>query len=145
MRRTRMPRWLPSFLVFVSLGVNVSTVLGDGAGEKSATAAAQAWLGEIDAGNYSRSWKDAADYFRGAITEKGWSDALNGTRKPLGSLVSRKLASARSATSLPGAPDGNYVVMQFDTSFSNKKAAVETVTFVREKDGKWKAAGYYIK
>jgi len=37
------------------------------------------------------------------------------------------------------------VVMQFDTSFSNKKSAVETVTFVQEKDGKWKAAGYYIK
>jgi hypothetical protein len=59
--------------------------------------------------------------------------------------VSRKLSSARNARSLPGAPDGNYVVMQFDTNFSNKKSAVETVTFVQEKDGKWKAAGYYIK
>jgi hypothetical protein len=35
--------------------------------------------------------------------------------------------------------------MQFDTSFENKKSAVETVTFMREKDGTWKAAGYYIK
>ena len=43
------------------------------------------------------------------------------------------------------APDGNYVVMQYDTNFSNKKSAVETVTFMEEKDGKWKAAGYYIK
>jgi len=37
------------------------------------------------------------------------------------------------------------VVMQFDTSFINKKDAVETVTFMQEKNGKWKAAGYYIK
>src|SRR5690349_17902963 len=138
-----MPRWLPALVVFVVFGANASTVLGAEAGEKAAAAAAQTWLGEIDAGLYAKSWKDAAGYFRGAITEKGWSDALNGTRKPLGSLLSRKLASARSATSLPGAPDGNYVVMQFDTAFSHKKAAVETVTFMQEKDGKWKAAGYY--
>jgi Protein of unknown function (DUF4019) len=86
----------------------------------------------------------ASLYFRCALTEKGWVDALNEARKPLGKL-SRKLAKLQDAQSLPGAPDGNYVVMQFDTSFENKKSAVETVTFMQEKDGKWKAAGYYIK
>jgi Protein of unknown function (DUF4019) len=35
--------------------------------------------------------------------------------------------------------------MQFATRFENKQAAVETVTFMQEKDGQWKAAGYYIK
>jgi len=60
-------------------------------------------------------------------------------------LLSRKIIKTQSATSLPGAPDGNYLVMQFDTSFANKKSAVETVTFVREKAGNWRAAGYYIK
>jgi hypothetical protein len=107
--------------------------------------AAQSWLKQIDSGNYPSSWKDASAYFRGALTEKGWVDALNGARKPLGKLVSRKLAKSQDAQSLPGAPDGKYVVMQFDTSFENKKSAVETVTFMQEKDGKWKAAGYYIK
>jgi hypothetical protein len=66
-------------------------------------------------------------------------------RKPLGPLVSRKVKSAQELTSLPGAPDGHYIVMQFETSFANKKSAIETVTFMQEKDGKWKAAGYYIK
>lgn len=91
------------------------------------------------------SWKQASSYFQGAVTEKNWTDALNGTRKPLGKLLSRKIVKTQSATSLPGAPDGNYLVMQFDTSFANKKSAVETVTFMREKDGSWRAAGYYIK
>jgi hypothetical protein len=36
---------------------------------------------------------------------------------------------------LPGAPDGEYVVFQFNTSFEQKSAAVETVTAIREKDG----------
>lgn len=48
-------------------------------------------------------------------------------------------------TSLPGAPDGKYVVIQYDTSFENKKAAVETVTPMLDKDGKWRVSGYYIK
>ncbi|TMA95445.1 MAG: DUF4019 domain-containing protein [Deltaproteobacteria bacterium] len=123
-----------------------SLVRADGAAENPKTAAAaQSWLAQIDSGNYAKSWKEASAYFRAALTEKAWTDALNGTRKPLGKLVSRKLTKAQNAQSLPGAPDGNYVVMQFDTSFINKKDAVETVTFMREKDGKWKAAGYYIK
>ncbi len=127
------------------LGLGLSPVLADEVAEKSATNAAQSWLVQIDSGNYAKSWKEASAYFQGAVTEKNWTDALNGTRKPLGKLVSRKLNKAQSASSLPGAPDGNYVVMQFDTSFSNKKGAVETVTFAQEKNSKWKAAGYYIK
>ena len=117
----------------------------DDSAEKAAASAAQSWLGQIDAGSYGQSWNDASVYFQGAVTEKGWIDALNGSRKSLGKLLSRKLGKAQNVKSLPGAPDGSYVVMQYDTNFSNKKSAVETVTFVQEKDGKWKAAGYYIK
>ena len=127
------------------LGWQIFPAFADEAGQKAAAAAAPAWLSEIDGGSYGNSWKDASAYFRGAVSEKGWQDALAGARKPLGKLLSRKLSKAQSATSLPGAPDGNYVVMQFDSSFANKKNAVETVTFMQEKDGKWRAAGYYIK
>jgi hypothetical protein len=127
------------------LALNLGIAFADQATEKPIVAAAQSWLGEIDAGNYVNSWKRASSYFQGAVTEKNWTDALTGARRPLGKLLARKLAKTQSATSLPSAPDGNYLVMQFDTSFENKKSAVELVTFVREKDGNWRAAGYYIK
>jgi hypothetical protein len=127
------------------LGWNLFPTYADEAAEKAATTAAPAWLSQIDAGSYSNGWRDASAYFKGAVTENGFRDALARARKPLGKLLSRKLSKAQSATSLPGAPDGNYVVMQFDSSFANKKTAVETVTFMQEKDGKWRAAGYYIK
>ena len=117
----------------------------DDLAEKAAARAAASWLAQIDAGNYGASWNDASAYFKGAMTGKGWSDALSGARKPLGNRLSRKLGKTQNVKSLPGAPDGNYVVMQYETSFSNKKSAVETVTFVQERDGKWRAAGYYIK
>jgi hypothetical protein len=60
-------------------------------------------------------------------------------------MVSRKFKSAQYTKSVPGAPDGEYVVLQFDTSFANKKEAVETVTPMLDPDGKWKVSGYYIK
>ena len=131
-------------IIFVLL-LNIGILFAGEAPEKPIVAAAQMWLHEIDSGNYATSWQQASAYFQGAITEKNWTDALNGVRRPLGNLLSRKVAKTTSAKSLPGAPDGNYLVMQFATSFANKKSAVETVTFMREKDGIWRAAGYYIK
>lgn len=130
--------------IFVLL-LNIGILFAEQAPEKPIVAAAQSWLGEIDSGNYAKSWQQASAYFRGAITEKNWADALNGARRPLGNLISRKVTKTTTAKSLPGAPDGNYLVMQFTTSFANKKNALETVTFMREKDGNWRAAGYYIK
>jgi len=80
-----------------------------------------------------------------AITEKQWQQALNAVRSPLGKVTTRKLKSKQYATSLPGAPDGEYVVIQFETSFEKKKSSIETITPVKEKDGSWWVSGYYIK
>jgi hypothetical protein len=48
-------------------------------------------------------------------------------------------------TSLPGAPDGEYVVIQFMSSFENKRFAIETVTPMKDKDAKWRVSGYYMR
>ncbi len=106
---------------------------------------AELWIVGIDAGKYSQSWKDAAKFFQTAITESGWVSALEGTRKPLGAVKSRAIRDMKKATALPGAPDGEYLIIQFDTSFGAKENAVETVTFMLEKDGSWRAGGYFIR
>lgn len=110
-----------------------------------AEAAAVQWLALVDAGDYSASWDQAAELFRGSISKASWKSALRGVRAPLGAVKSRRLRSARFTRTLPGAPDGEYVVIQFDTRFSNKEAALETVTPLREKNGYWRVSGYYIK
>ena len=103
------------------------------------------WISGIDAGKYAQSWKDAAKFFQSAITESAWVAALEGVRKPLGAVKSRKIRAVDKANKLPGAPDGEYFVIQFDTSFSAKADAVETVTFKLEDDGGWKATGYFVR
>ena len=113
--------------------------------KQSAIASAEKWLSIVDNGNYSESWQEASEYFKQAVKQDQWEQAVQSVRKPLGKLVSRKLKSASYTTSLPGAPDGEYVVIQFDTSFENRKSGIETVTPMTDKDGIWRVSGYYIK
>lgn len=115
------------------------------ANEKAALQSARTWLALIDDGRYADSWTEASAYFQGAVSREKWETALAGVRTPLGKLVSRKVTKTKEATELPGAPDGRYVVMVFRSSFAQKKTATETVTFLLEKNGTWKAAGYFIK
>ncbi len=113
--------------------------------ENKAVEAAEKWLTLIDEGKYGESWETAAVYFKNAITKGEWEQTLTTVREPLGKLISRELKSKTCKTSLPGAPDGEYVVIQFETSFDNKKSAIETVTSMLDRDGKWRVSGYYIK
>jgi len=99
----------------------------------------------VDSGNYGQSWREAAGYFRNAVTEEQWVESLKAVRDPLGKLILREVKRTIYATSLPGTPDGEYVVIQFKTSFENKKSTIETVTPMFEKDGSWRVSGYYIK
>jgi hypothetical protein len=60
-------------------------------------------------------------------------------------MVARKLKSKQYTKNLPGAPDGECVVIQYETTFEKKQSAIETVTPMLDKDGKWRVSGYYIK
>jgi len=113
--------------------------------EKAAVESAQAWLTLVDAGSYSKSWQEAAAGFKSVVSQADWEKTAQAVRVPLGKMVSRKIKSQQYATSLPGAPDGQYVVIQYSTKFENKASAVETVTPMFDKDGKWRVSGYYIK
>jgi hypothetical protein len=103
------------------------------------------WLELVDAGKYAESWKAAAAAFQAAVTEEKWGSALSSVRTPLGKLVTRTMQSATYTKTLPRVPDGDYVVVLYQTSFEKKQMAQETVIASKEKDGVWRVAGYYIK
>jgi len=107
--------------------------------------AARAWLTMADRGDAAGTWAAAATLFRRAVAEDQWARSLSAARDPLGAVVARTLREGRAATELPGAPDGEYVVFQFDTQFEHKRAAVETVTPMRDSDGTWRVSGYFIR
>jgi hypothetical protein len=132
-------------VALAALACLISVHVHAGEAEDAAVKAAEDWLALVDSGDYSKSWSEAAELFRSSVTREQWDKSLAAARKPLGEVVSREKKSAQFATSLPGAPDGEYVVIRFDTSFTNKKAAVETVTPMKDPDGTWRVSGYFIK
>jgi len=113
--------------------------------ETQALAAAESWLALVDKQQYAESWDAAAGYLQATVGKDAFVKSLEGARKPLGKVLSRELKSKAFRTSLPGAPDGKYVLIQFKTSLANKKSAVETVTPMLDKDNQWHVSGYFVK
>jgi len=98
----------------------------------------------VDNGKYRDSWKEASKPFRTQVTAEEWERQVRAVRESIGSLASRKLASSKAAKTLPGAPDGDYVVMMFEAKFTKKESAIETVVVSLE-SGHWRVAGYFIR
>ena len=117
----------------------------DQAAEKAGRVAAESWLTLIDSGQYAESWDEASPFFQSKVGKKEWIGMVQSARSPFGKLKKRTFAAAKYMTELPGAPDGEYVVIQFQASFENKENAVETITPKLAPDGKWRVSGYGIK
>jgi hypothetical protein len=132
-----------AFLI-ASLLASPATAADDDA-VAQAQGGAKQWLALVDHGQYPQSWEEAASVFQAAVAKPTWVATVKAVRSPLGALKSRQLKSATFTRTLPGAPSGDYVVIQYDTDFENKAAAIETVTPMRDKDGRWRVSGYYIR
>lgn len=109
-----------------------------------AVASAEQWLGLLDRGFYGDSWDKAGAMLKGQIGKPGWGAAVEPARKPLGAVVSRKLTGDTPTHKLPGVPDGDYDVVQYETEFAGNRKAIETIILAREADG-WKVDGYFVK
>lgn len=134
-----------SFLAALAICAAGASATATDTPEAKAERAARAWLATVDAGNYNESWQAAPGYFRNAVGQDQWRQTLEAVRRPLGQVLTREVAARTYLTELPGAPDGQYVVIQFNTSFDKKRIAVETVTPMMEDDGGWRVAGFFIK
>ncbi|MGA9507901.1 MAG: DUF4019 domain-containing protein [Candidatus Sulfotelmatobacter sp.] len=144
-RRRQIASNFAPFSLFTLLLVVCPVVKAQQKSEQLAQQSAESWLALVDSGNYGESWEQASQFFKAAVSKEHWQSALRASRDPLGKVLSRNLKSATFTKTLPGAPDGEYVVIQYDSSFEHKQSAIETITPMLDKDGKWRVSGYYIK
>ncbi len=122
-----------------------ATAADEAAATKAASSAAEDWLKLVDQGDYQGSYVQASRASKSMVSAEQWSQGIGAGRKLLGAVISRQQKSATYTTSLPGAPDGQYVVIKYDTSFEKKKSAVETIVPMMDTDGHWRVSGYFIK
>ena len=113
--------------------------------EVAAQEAAEKWLALVDGSKDAESWEQMSAPFKKEVSKRKWKSTIGGIRQPLGKPVSRKLKSAEYTKELAGAPEGEYVVVRFDTAFEHKPATVETVTLVLGQDLIWRVSSYAVK
>jgi hypothetical protein len=106
--------------------------------------AALEWLALVDQQQYDESWQQAARLFKLKVKQSVWVEQLTGGRTPLGDVKSRTMQNSVYSTSLPGAPDGDYVVIRYKTEFANKTEAFETITSMLDGNN-WRVAGYFVR
>jgi hypothetical protein len=112
------------------------------AAQEEAAPAGLKWLSLVDDEKYEDSWTQASAMFRQEVTQEQWFAALKRSRAPLGALVSRTASRVEFSRFLRGAPEADYAIIHFRTSFAGK-SATERLTLVKE-DGRWRMAAYGI-
>lgn len=141
----RLLRGARAGLVLVFLASAVGDAVASDTPQDAAQKAAESWLKLLDEGKYGESWDAAAALFKSAVTRDQWAQAAGSVRGSVGKLASRKLKSREFSKTLPGAPEGQYVTIQYDSVFEKKAAAIETFVAMQDADGSWRAGGYFIK
>ncbi len=113
--------------------------------EQQAVNAAERWLVPVDAGRSADAYAMASAQFKSTVSREQWRDGVRDLRKPYGRVVLRKAEKLAYTTEKPKGDPGEQIVILFDTKFAARKVATEEITMIRESDGIWRVAGYYIR
>lgn len=106
---------------------------------------ARSWLELVDSGKYKESWENSSALFKTKTSESEWIKSITAIRGPRGTINARYIATAGTTKTLSGFPDGEYVVLQFYTTFTQKGLALETVAQAKTSDQTWQIVEYSIK
>jgi Protein of unknown function (DUF4019) len=112
--------------------------------EQTAERQALGFLGYLDHGRFADSYAYTGMLIRAQLDRDSFAKQLEKARAGTGALVSRELIDASYTTTVPGAPEGEYVVLHYGASFANRQQAEETLTLSLAQ-GYWRVNGYYIK
>jgi hypothetical protein len=112
--------------------------------ERAAQRQALGFLGYLDQGRYADSYAYTGMLIRAQVDRDSFSSQVAKARAGAGALQGRQLIDASYTTSVPGAAQGQYVVLHYHASFANRQDTVETITLAFAK-GYWRVEGYYIK
>ena len=78
------------------------------------------------------------------VTKDDWIDKLNKARNLSGGLVQRVQKSASYSTEAKDSPEGEYIMLIYESDFQRAKDVSEYVTVMLDGD-EWKVAGYFIQ
>jgi len=114
--------------------------------DKATIEAGAKWLALLDAGKFGTAWDVSSAHLKSVVTRQKWVTEIGKARKPLGKLTTRKAERFARAHSLPDAPEGDYSIVEFESTYANGKRATEQVIWMFETKSKsWRVSGYFIR
>jgi Protein of unknown function (DUF4019) len=116
--------------------------LGD---DKDTIEAGQKWLALIDAGKADVAWDVASKQLQSVVKRDKFVAEMREVRKPLGKFASRKPIKFARAHDLPGAPVGDYAIIEYEVNFAGGKRLSEQLVWSLEENDTWRVAGYYYR
>lgn len=102
------------------------------------------WLELLDNKKFFQSWQYASDYFKNNIEAADWDKILSTTRTKLGELKGRQLVAFANKTQFANLPEGDYLVLKFNSQFQMDGSFSELLVLTRDR-GQLKVAAYFIQ
>lgn len=110
-----------------------------------ATDAAVKFLYLVDNGKYMQSWEVSSEHLQKTLPQGKWSEQLAEIRGAVGTIVERVKDDVTYLEAAGDMPDGEYVVIRFNSKFSDKAYVLESVTLHLGAGNEWRVGGYFLK
>lgn len=133
---------------FIALVLFVGICLGSIASAElfpsEALLSAEAFVVAIDKNDYRSAYANASPILRLSFKQDTWIEQQSLSFQLLGKALKRQLMTVRSRESYPGLPDGNYLIVSYQTQTEYKSGAIE-VLLLKEQDEGWQVCKYSIR
>ena len=107
-------------------------------------AAAESFFELRDAGSLQQAWWEGSEILHQTTRMDRWMEDMRIQSELMGDLVKRSLRSRVQRSTMPGLPDGEYVILLYDVSFEHKKAGLEILVMLHDASGDWRLVSYRL-
>lgn len=122
-----------------------TTAENDDGVDPAALSEAERWLALVDANDYAGSWAATGDLFKGEVSEEEWRESMAVFREDMGAVRERTLQDQTLETIMPGAPEGEYLMLEYRSVFDQQARGAELVVLMRQDDDSWRVIGYFLQ
>jgi len=111
-------------ILLISLAIPADAAL---LSQSQAENQSRGFLKQLDQGQNDESWHAMSALFQAFNDQARWKTRQQVIRASYGPLISREFKNVSYRTTFSLSPDGEYVIVQFRSSYQNKSESIETV------------------
>ena len=132
-----------TLLVLLSLGISSNTGSAESFPSQALLTAEQ-FVSIVDNEDFSAAYRQASEILRIINSEQEWTAEQRRHQQVLGRVLERQLIAVRARDAHAGFPDGNYLIVCFESRTEFKQKAIEVV-LVGQLGEDWRVCKYSIR